>query len=128
MDSKTKNLLIMLTVIGIITIISLIVIYKKYIKEKNTNDTVRVIKYDSTGNIQSDTTQKQITVNPVLGFVLMFIFLIIVAIILYTTILRYRLAYKSIDSGNTAIGLAALSPEIGGGIRSIFRSDNLDLM
>jgi hypothetical protein len=128
MDSKTKNLLIMLTVIGIITIISLIVIYKKYIKEKNTNETVRVIKYDSTGNIQSDTTQKQITVNPVLGFVLMFIFLIIVAIILYTTILRYRVAYKSIESGNTAIGLAALSPEIGGGIRSIFRSDNLDLM
>ena len=69
MDSKTKNLLIMLTVIGIITIISLIVIYKKYIKEKNTNETVRIIKYDSTGNVQSDTTQKQITVNPVLGFV-----------------------------------------------------------
>jgi hypothetical protein len=131
MDSKTKNLLIMLTVIGIITIISLIVIYKKYIKEKNTGpnvSTVRVIKYDSTGNVQSDSTQPQTTMNPVLGFMLMFIFLIIVAIILYTTILRYRVAYKSIESGNTAIGLAALSPEIGGGIRSIFRSDNLDLM
>jgi hypothetical protein len=41
--------------------------------------------------------------------------------IFYMTILRYRLAYKSLETGNTALGMAALSPEIGSGIGSIFR-------
>lgn len=124
MDSKTKNLLIILSIFAIITVISLIVIYKKYIKEKNVGDkasTVRIIKYDSSGNIQSDKTQPQDTVNPVLGFLILFIFLLIMGILFYITILRYRIAYKSIESGNTALGLAALSPEIGSGIGSIFR-------
>jgi hypothetical protein len=124
MDSKTKNLLIMLSIFAIVTIISLIVIYKRYIKEKNVGDnaaTVRIIKYDSAGNIQSDNTQPQNTVSPVLGFTILFFFLLIMGTIFYITILRYRIAYKAIDSGNTALGLAALSPEIGSGIGSIFR-------
>lgn len=124
MDSKTKNLLIMLSIFAIITIISLIVIYKKYIREKNVGDnaaTVRIIKYDSAGNIQSDNTQPQNTVSPVLGFSILFFFLLIMGTLFYITILRYRIAYKSIESGNTALGLAALSPEIGSGIGSIFR-------
>jgi hypothetical protein len=124
MDSKTKNLLIILSVFGIITIISLIIIYKKYIKEKNIGNnatTVRVIKYDSAGNVQSDDTNPQTTVNPVLGFLILFFFILIMGAIFYITILRYRIAYKSIESGNTALGIAALSPEIGSGIGSIFR-------
>jgi uncharacterized membrane protein len=124
MDSKTKNLMIILSVFAIITIISLIVIYKKYIKEKNVGNnatTVRVIKYDSAGNVQSDDTKPQETVNPVLGFLILFFFILIFGAIFYITILRYKIAYKSIESGNTALGIAALSPEIGSGIGSIFR-------
>ena len=124
MDSKTKNLLIILSVFAIIATISLIVIYKKFIREKNVGDnaaTVRIIKYDSAGNVQSDQTQPQTTVSPVLGFLILFLFILIFGAIFYMTILRYRLAYKSLESGNTAVGLAALSPEIGSGIGSIFR-------
>lgn len=124
MDSKTKNFIIILSIFAIITIISLIIIYRKYIREPNIgakSSSVRIIKYDSSGNVQSDTTQKQSTVNPVLGFFLMFVFLIITGMLLYLTMIRYRIAYKSIESGNTAIGLAALSPEIGSGIGSIFK-------
>jgi hypothetical protein len=124
MDSKTKNLLIILSVFAIIATISLIVIYKKFIREKNIGDnaaTVRIIKYDSAGNVQSDQTQPQTTVSPVLGFLILFLFILIFGAIFYMTILRYRLAYKSLESGNTAVGLAALSPEIGSGIGSIFR-------
>lgn len=124
MESKTKNLLIILSVFAIIATISLIVIYKKFIREKNVGDnaaTVRIIKYDSAGNVQSDQTQPQTTVSPVLGFLILFLFILIFGAIFYMTILRYRLAYKSLESGNTAVGLAALSPEIGSGIGSIFR-------
>ena len=124
MESKTKNLLIILSVFAIIATISLIVIYKKFIREKNVGDnasTVRIIKYDSTGNIQSDQTQPQTTVSPVVGFLIMFLVILIFGAIFYMTILRYRLAYKSLETGNTALGMAALSPEIGSGIGSIFR-------
>lgn len=124
MESKTKNLLIILSVFAIIATISLIVIYKKFIREKNVGDnasTVRIIKYDSAGNIQSDQTQPQTTVSPVVGFLIMFLVIMIFGAIFYMTILRYRLAYKSLETGNTALGMAALSPEIGSGIGSIFR-------
>lgn len=124
MESKTKNLLIILSVFAIIATISLIVIYKKFIREKNVGDnasTVRIIKYDSTGNIQSDQTQPQTTVSPVVGFLILFLVIMIFGAIFYMTILRYRLAYKSLETGNTALGMAALSPEIGSGIGSIFR-------
>lgn len=124
MESKTKNLLIILSVFAIIATISLIVIYKKFIREKNVGDnaaTVRIIKYDSAGNVQSDNTQPQTTVSPVVGFLIFFVVILIFGAIFYMTILRYRLAYKSLESGNTAVGLAALSPEIGSGIGSIFK-------
>lgn len=124
MESKTKNLLIILSVFAIIATISLIVIYKKFIREKNVGDnasTVRIIKYDSAGNIQSDQTQPQTTVSPVVGFLILFLVIMIFGAIFYMTILRYRLAYKSLETGNTALGMAALSPEIGSGIGSIFR-------
>lgn len=124
MESKTKNLLIILSVFAIIATISLIVIYKKFIREKNVGDnasTVRIIRYDSAGNVQSDQTQPQTTVSPVVGFLIMFLVIMIFGAIFYMTILRYRLAYKSLETGNTALGMAALSPEIGSGIGSIFR-------
>jgi hypothetical protein len=124
MESKTKNLLIILSVFAIIATISLIVIYKKFIREKNVGDnaaTVRIIKYDSAGNVQSDNTQPQTTVSPVVGFLIFFFVILIFGAIFYMTILRYKLAYKSLESGNTALGMAALSPEIGSGIGSIFR-------
>lgn len=44
---------------------------------------------------------------------------IIAAILIGFTIVRYLLAYNALKTGNTAIGLAALSPEIGKGIGSI---------
>jgi beta-lactamase regulating signal transducer with metallopeptidase domain len=124
MESKTKNLLIILSIFAIIATISLIIIYKKFIREKNVGDnaaTVRIIKYDSAGNVKSDNTKPQTTVSPVVGFLIFFFVILIFAAIFYMTILRYRLAYKSLESGNTAVGLAALSPEIGSGIGSIFR-------
>ena len=42
----------------------------------------------------------------------------------YMTLMRYKLAASAIKSGNTGVAVAALSPEIGSGIGSIFGRNN----
>jgi NADH:ubiquinone oxidoreductase subunit 3 (subunit A) len=120
-DSKNK-LWIAIAISVIIIIIVTTFSYKKYIKPKRSGNIVRVSKYDSSGKLLSSTTSPEKPVsNPVLGFFFIFFFMIIIGGFLYVTIIRYRIAYKSVESGNTALGIAALSPEIGSGISNLFR-------
>lgn len=121
MEANTKQLLI--TLLVLLTFLSIVVVmsYKKLVRPNKTGTTTRLSKYDSNGKLMATTTNKDFTNNPVLGFFIIFFVVIIIGAMIYTTILRYKIAYASISSGNTAIGMAALSPEIGSGIGSIFR-------
>lgn len=122
MTDKNKKLWISISISLIIIIVVTIFSYKKYIKPKRATNVVTVSRYDSSGRLLSSTTKPETPeTNPVLGFFIIFLFIIIIGGIFYMSTMRYRVAYKSIESGNTTLGLAALSPEISSSIKNLFK-------
>ncbi len=120
MTSDNKKLLMTISISLFLIIIITVYSYKKYIKPKKSGNIVKVSKYSSTGKLLSTTTKEESpSSNPVLGFFIIFIAMIIIGLILYIKIMRYNIAYKSIEKGNTAMGIAALSPEISNSLKNL---------
>ena len=63
-------------------------------------------------------TQLKLSNNTVIAIIIGFIVIIISTILI--NFFRYYITYKSVQTGNTAIGVATMSPEIGSGLRNIF--------
>lgn len=122
MTENNNKLWIAIAISVIIIIIITTISYKKYIKPSKSDNIVKVSKYNSAGQLLSSTTsQEKSNTNPVLGFFIIFLVIILFGVIIYITFMRYKIAYKSVETGNTALGIAALSPEIGSSIKNLFK-------
>lgn len=110
-----------LAIILVISIIGAIVSYRIYKKKKDEEE-----KQAKTATLAGSTTSYSYSststtpVNDKAGLWFFALFLIIILVVIgfsiYENVMRYKIAAKAIEKGDSAVGIAALTPEISRGL------------
>lgn len=103
-------------IVAIVSVIGMIVSYIIYKKKKEEDE--KKLLASSTGG-QGNTQELSGTGAIVFIIIFLLIFVVSIGFSIYQTMTRYSIAKMAIANGDTALGAAALSPEISSGIRSL---------
>ena len=68
---------------------------------------------------QQDKQSDKLKLSPLMQYILLFVFILVIVGVLYLTFVRYTYAGKAIQKGNILGTLAMLSPELTGTIGAI---------
>jgi hypothetical protein len=109
-----------LAIILVISVIGAIVSYRIYKKKKEEEEkqAKTATLAGSTSYSYSSTSTEPVNDKAGLWFFALFliIILLVIGFSIYENVMRYKIAAKAIEKGDSAVGIAALTPEISRGL------------